>query len=38
VEVIPFVSEQAGRNIKALTELTKKEASGIISNLMNGGR
>lgn len=36
VNLLEFVSEKAGRTIGAVTELTKKEASGIISALMNG--
>lgn len=36
VNLVEFVSEKAGRTIGAVTELTKKEASGIISALMNG--
>jgi hypothetical protein len=36
VNLVEFVSEKAGRTVGAVTELTKKEASGIISALMNG--
>lgn len=36
VNLLEFVSEKAGRTIGTVTELTKKEASGIISALMNG--
>ena len=36
VNLLEFVSGKAGRTIGAVTELTKKEASGIISGLMNG--
>jgi hypothetical protein len=37
IDLIAFASEQCGRTIGALTELSKKEASAIISNLMNQG-
>lgn len=38
VELLPLLSEKTGRAISDVKNLTKKEASGIISELMNGGR